>query len=152
MEEQLNPLVTVCDPDFVLLNPWISIGLKKSGNPWSCANFWHQQKNLPGSPSRPNFAFIGRIGNPSKMFHPKADHSLFGRLDLPGTLKKTHKNVEFLPAFLPTAMDTVSWLSSLESLGCHQFSRIARDLGKKTPLVYMGVSKNRGKAPKMDGL
>ena len=29
MEEQLNPLVTVCDPDFVLLNPWISIGLNK---------------------------------------------------------------------------------------------------------------------------
>ncbi len=35
----------------------------------------------PGSPSRPNFAPKGRIGNPSKMDHPKDPATLFGRLD-----------------------------------------------------------------------
>ena len=38
----------------------------------------------PGSPSRPNFATIGRIGNPEKWILLKTSHGLFGRLDFQG--------------------------------------------------------------------
>ena len=49
---------------------------------------------IPGSPSQPNFAPAGRIGNPESMDHPKDPATLFGRLDFQGEvafLKETCK-------------------------------------------------------------
>ena len=53
----------------------------------------------------------------------------------------------WLRVHLPTAMDTVSWLSSLESLG-NQILWGSPGSPEKNSVVYMGfTSKNRGKHP-----